>query len=147
MKPLRSGKKVPAAVSRLPSAGLYGIGVDILRQERMAKVFARHGSRLVKKILCAAEQRELRRRRARPERFLAMAFAAKEAFVKALGTGFRGVGYRDAGVVHEKSGRPVLVFSRRLRAELTRRGIAGGQVSLSDEGGLVCAFVVLERRP
>lgn len=125
---------------------IYGIGVDILRLERMQKVYARHGQRLVKKILCAAEQREWRANGGKkPERFLAMAFAAKEAFVKALGTGFVGVGYRDAGVVHEESGKPVLVFSRKLRALLKQRGISAGHVSLSDEGGLICAFVVLER--
>lgn len=134
-------------VAPLPNSSpqLYGIGVDILRLERMEKVYARHGQRLVEKILCAAEQKELQARPRKPARVLAMAFAAKEAFVKALGTGFHGVGYRDAGVVHESSGRPVLVFSPRLQRMMKQRGAGAAQVSLSDEGGLICAFVVLER--
>ena len=74
-----------------------------------------------------------------------MAFAANEAFVKAFGTGFHGVGYRDAGVVHEKSGKPVLIYSRKLAALMKKRGAGAGHVSLSDEGGLIIAFVVLER--
>lgn len=133
------------ASSAALSGPLYGVGVDILRLDRMEQAYARHGERLVKKILCEAEQQELQRRSKKGARYLAMAFAGKEAFVKALGTGFRGVGYRDAGVVHEKSGKPVLIFSRKLQAQLKRRGVRGGHVSLSDEGGLICAFVVLEK--
>jgi len=111
----------------------------------MEKAYARHGQRLVQKILCPAEQAQLKKRAARPARYLAMCFAGKEALVKALGTGFHGVGYRDGGVVHEASGKPVLVFSARLQARLQREGIGGGHVSLTDEGGLICAFVVLEK--
>lgn len=123
---------------------IFGIGVDILRQERMEKIWARHGERLAERILCAAEREEFGRSK-NPVRFLTMAFAAKEACVKALGTGFHGIGYRDVGSVHEDSGKPVLVFSEKLRERLDRLGILAGHVSLSDEGGLVCAMVVLER--
>lgn len=123
---------------------IYGIGVDILRQERMEKVWLRHGERLVERILCEAEREEFARSK-KPVRFLTMAFAAKEACVKALGTGFHGVGYRDVGSVHEASGKPVLVFSDKLRQRLDPLGIVASHVSLSDEGGLICAMVVLER--
>ncbi len=123
---------------------IYGVGVDLLRVERMDKVFKRHGDRLVKRILMPAEIIEFNRRRNAARR-LTFSFAAKEAFVKALGTGFHGVGYRDAGVVHEKSGKPVLIYSARMRSRLKREGIRGGHVSLTDEGGMVCAMVVLEK--
>lgn len=123
---------------------IYGTGVDILSQQRIEKVYSRHGNRFARKILCAAELKEFRQSK-KPARFLAMAFAAKEAFVKALGTGFRGVGYRDAGTVHEASGKPVLIYSRKMRGLLKQRAIAGGHVSLSDEAGMVCAMVILER--
>jgi holo-[acyl-carrier protein] synthase len=81
----------------------------------------------------------------KPVRFLTMAFAAKEACVKALGTGFKGVSYRDVGSIHEDSGKPVLVFSEKMQKRLGKLGIASSHVSLSDEGGLICAMVVLER--
>ncbi|MGH8456917.1 MAG: holo-ACP synthase [Stenotrophobium sp.] len=123
---------------------ISGIGVDILRLERMQKVWTRHGERLPEKILCEAELAEFARSK-NPVRFLAMAFAAKEACVKALGTGFHGVGYRDVGSVHEASGKPVLVFSPRLQERLRELGIGASHVSLTDEGGLICAMVVLER--
>lgn len=123
---------------------IYGIGTDILREERMDKIHARHGGRLAEKILCEAELAELERSK-HPARYLAKAFAAKEAFVKALGTGFRGIGHRDVGAVREASGKPVLVYSPALQQRLNELGIVAGHVSLSDEGGLVCAMVVLER--
>lgn len=123
---------------------IFGIGVDILRQERMEKVWARHGDKLAQRILCEAEREEFAQSK-NPVRFLAMAFAAKEACVKALGTGFHSVGYRDVGSVHEESGKPVLVFSDKLRKRFDQLGITSSHLSLSDEGGLVCAMVVLER--
>ncbi|MGH8505629.1 MAG: holo-ACP synthase [Stenotrophobium sp.] len=123
---------------------IYGIGVDILRQSRIEKIWQRHGERLPEKILCAAERAEFASTK-NPVRFLTMAFAAKEACVKALGTGFRGVGYRDVGSIHELSGKPVLTFSPQLQQRLSELGITGSHVSLSDEGGLICAMVVLEK--
>jgi holo-[acyl-carrier protein] synthase len=125
---------------------IYGIGVDILRQQRIQKIWDRHGAKLADKILCEAEREEFVRSK-NPVRFLTVAFAAKEACVKALGSGFSGVGYRDAGAVREASGKPVLVFSPKMQQQLRTLGIAGSHVSLSDEGGLVCAMVVLERSP
>lgn len=156
MPPAKAAKKG----ARNPGL-IYGVGVDLLRLERMEKAYRKHGQRLINKILGPAEQEQfaarVRRRASRQSgsiyrtefsvaaRALAMAFAAKEAAVKALGTGFHGVGYRDTGVVHEPSGKPVLVFSERLQARMKKLGIAGGHVSLTDEGGMICAFVVLER--
>ena len=128
-----------------PAAAIYGVGVDILRIERMEKMLARHGDKLLKRLLAPAELQEVRAR-ARQARALAMCCAAKEAFAKALGTGFDGsIGWRDAGVTREATGRPVLCFSRKLAARLKRDGVGAAHVSLSDEGGLVCAFVTLER--
>lgn len=126
-------------------SAIHGIGVDLLRVERMEKALERHGSRLLRRLLCAAELREVRHR-SNTARAVAMCWAAKEAFVKALGTGFSGIGWRDAGVVRAANGRPQLVFSRPLQARLRRDGIGAAHISLSDDGGLVCAYVVLEKR-
>lgn len=125
-------------------SAIHGIGVDILRIARMEKALARHGDRLLTRMLSDAELNEVRQR-TNTARALAMCFAAKEAFVKALGTGFSGIGWRDAGVVRAANGRPQMVFSSAMRARLEREGIASAHVSLSDDGGLVCAYVVLER--
>jgi holo-[acyl-carrier protein] synthase len=124
---------------------LYGIGVDILRIERMQKLLDRHGAKLHAKILCAAERREVKTR-PNAARALAMCWAAKEAFVKALGTGFSGIAFKDVGVVRDDSGRPYLVFSRAQQKRMRESGVGAAHVSLSDDGGLVSAYVVLERR-
>ena len=123
---------------------IFGIGVDLLRQQRIDRAYAHHPKRFPQKILCEAELAEFSRSK-RKARYLAMAFAAKEAFVKALGTGFHGVGYRDAGTVHEASGKPVLTYSPAMAERLKALGIVGGHVTLTDEGGMICAMVVLEK--
>ncbi len=128
-----------------PSAALHGIGVDILRVGRMEKLLARHGRKVFAKLLCAAEIREVRQR-TNTARALAMCFAGKEAFVQALGSGFSGVSFKDAGVVREAGGRPRLVFSRRMQAQLKALGVGAAHISLSDDGGMACAYVVLERK-
>lgn len=138
-----AGQKLPLAVSERPSS-LHGIGVDILRLERIQKIVDRSGTALADKILGEAERAEFDANK-NPVRYLAMAFAAKEAFAKAYGTGFRGeLGFSDAGVLRESNGRPHLVFSPKLQALLAGQGIIKGHVSLSDEGGMICAMVVLE---
>src|SRR3546814_2868739 len=75
---------VRAKASTAAPGSVYGIGVDILRVERMEKLLDRHGQKLLNRLLCAKELREVRARKNRA-RALAMCWAAKEAFVKALG--------------------------------------------------------------
>lgn len=135
-----SGAAVPSA------PGVYGIGVDVLRIERMQKLLDKHGSKLLLRLLAPRELREVRARSNRA-RALAMCWAAKEAFVKALGTGFDGIGWREVGVIREANGRPTLIYDRKMRARLKALGVGAAHVSLSDDGGLVCAYVVLERAP
>jgi holo-[acyl-carrier protein] synthase len=75
-----------------------------------------------------------------------MRFAAKEAAVKALGTGFRhGMWIRDVGVINNEWGRPLIVFSDRGRDVCRRLGVGDVHVSLSDDAGLVVAFAVAMR--
>lgn len=123
---------------------IYGIGVDLLRIERGERLWLRHGQHAVERLLHPAE-REQFDPQANPGRLLARAFVAKEAFVKALGTGFRGVGYREVGVSRLPEQRPQLVFAESLQQRLQHLGIGAAHLSLSDEAGMVMAFVVLEK--
>ena len=130
---------------------IFGIGTDIIRIDRIAAAVARHGDRFAGKILGPQEMEKYLRRKAKVEargiRFLATRFAAKEALVKAMGTGFRqGVWLRDVGMVQEPSGRPVPVFSAAARARLDAAGAGEGHLTLSDEAGLVVAVAVILRR-
>ncbi len=125
---------------------IFGIGIDVLKMERIEQVFAKHGERFVTHLLMPAERGQLERT-ARPARFLAMRFAAKEAIVKAMGTGFaHGVWIRDVGIVQNAWGRPEVVYSDRGAKVRDELGIGAGHVTLTDEAGLVVAVAVLMRR-
>src|SRR3546814_20563263 len=74
-----------------------------------------------------------------------MCWAGKEAFVKALGTGFDGIGWKEVGVIREANGRPVLVFERKMKARIKTLGIGMSHISLSDDAGFISAYVILAR--
>jgi holo-[acyl-carrier protein] synthase len=85
---------------------IFGIGVDVLETARIARTLGRFGERFIEHLLMPEEQAQLKRTQRR-ERFVAMRFAAKEAIVKAMGTGFaHGVWIRDVGVVQNAWGKP-----------------------------------------
>jgi holo-[acyl-carrier protein] synthase len=122
---------------------IFGIGVDVLETQRIAHALERFGARFIDHLLMPQERAQLERTQRR-ERFIAMRFAAKEAIVKAMGTGFaHGVWIRDVGVVQNSFGKPEVVFSD--RGDRVRRGlgIGEGHVTLTDESGLVVAVAVL----
>jgi holo-[acyl-carrier protein] synthase len=124
---------------------IFGIGVDVLEAARIKRTFERFGERFVEHLLLPEERAQLAHTQRR-ERFLAMRFAAKEAIVKAMGTGFaHGMWIRDVGVVQNAWGKPEVVFSA--RGERVRRelGIGESHVTLTDERGLVVAVAVLLR--
>jgi len=122
---------------------IYGVGADLLRIERGEQLWQRHGERAARKLLHPDEWEGLRAAQ-NPGRYLARAFSAKEAFVKALGTGFRGVSYQDCGAVRAPDQRPRLVFSAEMQQRLDALGITGAHLSFSDDAGMILAFVVLE---
>jgi len=126
---------------------IFGIGIDVLQVDRIEKVFARHGTRFVNHLLMPEELAQLGRTK-RTVRFLAMRFAAKEAIVKGMGTGFaRGVWLRDVGIVQNKWGKPEVVYSERGARVRDELGIGEGHVTVTDEAGLVVAVAVLMRSP
>ena len=124
---------------------IFGIGTDILELARVERIWAKYGEQFARRLLLAEEQ-ALFVAAKNPVRFLAMRFAAKEAAVKAMGTGFaNGMWIRDVGSVPNALGQPQLIFSERGRAVCERLGVGEGHLSLSDEAGLVVAVAVLLR--
>ncbi len=125
---------------------IFGIGTDVVQVERIKQVYERHGERFVERLLLPAEEQAFRRY-TRPVRFLAMRFAAKEAIVKAMGTGFaHGMWIRDSGFMPNAWGRPEIIWSQRGQAMCDKLGIGEGHITLTDEAGLIVAVAVLMRR-
>ena len=125
---------------------IFGIGTDVVQLERVQAVFERHGEHFVRRLLMPEEDAGFRKYK-RPVRFLAMRFAAKEAIVKALGTGFaHGIWIRDVGIQPNAWGRPEVIWSERGRKLRDRLGAGDGHVTLTDEAGLVVAVAVLMKR-
>ncbi len=122
---------------------IFGIGTDIVRVERMAAGIDRFGERFARKLLCAEELGEYAAN-AHPAQFLAKRFAAKEAAVKALGTGFRqGITLAQIRISHDPLGRPLLTWQGEARAYIDARNITQSHLSISDEKDLAVAFVTL----
>lgn len=122
---------------------IHGIGTDIVRIARMEEDLRRYGKRFAQRILAPAELEEFHGSRM-PARFLAKRFAAKEAAVKALGTGFsQGIGLRDITVGHEAAGRPYLIYEGRARHFCRDLGVTASHLSIADEVEYAVAFVTL----
>lgn len=124
---------------------IFGIGVDIVAIYRIQEIIEQYNERFLQKILCEKEMLEFNNV-PNQAHYLAKHFAAKEAFVKALGTGFRnGINLKDIYIEHETDGRPVLRFDNKISEKITANGISSCHLSLSDEKEYACAFVILEK--
>jgi len=124
---------------------IYGIGTDLVELSRVQETYDRFGQHFVDRLLMD-EERVLFEQNKWPVRFLAMRFAAKEATVKAMGTGFaHAVWIRDVGIVNNDWGRPEIIWSDRGRARCDELGIGEGHVSLTDDAGLIQAFAIVMR--
>jgi len=123
---------------------IAGIGVDLCEVERIEAAIARHGERFLARLYTPAERAYCESKPNRMERF-AGRFAAKEAAMKAIGTGWsRGVGWRDFEVTRAPGGRPVIAFHGAAHAIAARMGVSRALVSITHTRGLAMAEVVLE---
>lgn len=123
---------------------IYGIGIDIVEPRRIARVTEKYGERFARRVLTPLEWPAYLKT-ARPVLFLANRFAAKEAFSKAMGTGFRyPVTLQCISVVQNRVGKPGFEFHPRLEELVKSRGIVSHHLTISDEAELACACVILE---
>ena len=126
---------------------IIGIGSDICDARRIAKVIERHGDRFLDRVFTEIERAKADKRRNRAETY-AKRFAAKEAFSKAVGTGFkRGVFLRDIGVVNLPSGAPTLSLNggaRQRLDEITPEGHAAHiHLTMTDDHPFAQAFIII----
>ncbi|MCL2632444.1 MAG: holo-ACP synthase [Coriobacteriia bacterium] len=127
------------------ATNLAGLGVDIIEIERLQKAFARV-PRMRDRLFTAAEI-EYAEAKARPIVHYALFFAAKEAVLKALGTGFRGMGWTDVEVRHSERGRPYPHLEGEARLEAMRQGVVSIELSLSytHQVGVASAVAIREQ--
>lgn len=122
---------------------IVGIGIDHVDTGRIDDLFERFGARGERRLFTEREL-ERCRDRPRPAECLAARFAAKEAFVKALGTGLQGMKWTDIEVRGSEGEPPRLVLHGGARTALEARDGARTHVSLTHEAGSAMAVVILE---
>jgi holo-[acyl-carrier protein] synthase len=120
------------------AAGPVEVGIDVIEIERIVNVLNRFGERFLHRIYTPAERE---RYGARPAE-LAARFAAKEATMKALGTGIRGVRWRDIETLSNRRGKPILVLHETARARAELLGLRHFTISLSHTRTEATAIVV-----
>lgn len=130
--------------------GIAGIGTDLIRIARIEQALARHGQRFVQRILGEQEQvvyaRRSQRDPQRGVRYVAMRFAAKEAFSKAIGLGMRmPMAWSRMQTLNAPSGRPMVVLSGDLKTWYEAR-YGEALISLTDETDMAMAFVIVQAR-
>ncbi|MFT6776480.1 MAG: holo-[acyl-carrier protein] synthase [Paraglaciecola sp.] len=122
---------------------IMGLGTDLVEIARIARHLDK-SQRLAERVLTPTELFTFNTHKF-PERFLAKRFAAKEAAVKALGTGIgSGVSFQNMEVVNLSSGQPTLVFSGEFAKICQKRDISRSFISISDEQYYAMATVILE---
>jgi holo-[acyl-carrier protein] synthase len=123
---------------------IVGTGIDIAEVPRIAASLERFGGRFLCRLFTAGEIRYCESKANRAERYAAR-FAAKEAAMKALGTGWnRGVRWRDIEVTREPGGRPTLLFHGKAAEFAEKLGAVHIALSLSHTAEQAIAQVILE---
>lgn len=126
------------------AAGPVEVGIDVIEIDRIAAVLEKHGERFL--MRCFTEK-ERQRYGARPAE-LAARFAAKEATMKALGTGIRGVRWRDIETLPNRRGKPILVLHGTAKARAELLGFHHFAISLTHSRSDATAVVVaMKNRP
>lgn len=131
---------------------IIAIGSDLCNIERIQNSLDRFGDRFVNRVFTEVEKAKAARRPYTRAGTLAKRFAAKEAFSKAVGTGFKaGVFMKDIGVVNARSGAPTLALTGGAAARLAAITPEGYEavvhLTLTDDHPWAQAFVVIEARP
>ena len=125
---------------------IIGNGVDIVKNSRIKKAII--NKNFLKRIYSDSELKDSKKLRNKTN-FFAKRFAAKEAFVKALGTGFRkGVNFNDIYVKNETSGKPVLKINAKIKKIISKKfNLKKFKIflSLSDEKSYSIAFVIIKK--
>jgi holo-[acyl-carrier protein] synthase len=116
----------------------YAVGIDVIEIDRVKRVLARHPERFLSRVYTPEEVAYCRGRVSE----LAARFAAKEAVMKALGTGARGLAWREIEILPNQRGKPLVYLHGLARERAQRIGLRGVDISLTHSRDLAIAAVV-----
>ncbi|MEA5012951.1 MAG: holo-ACP synthase [Candidatus Limiplasma sp.] len=123
---------------------MIGIGLDLCQIARMEKLL-QEGEGFLRRYFTQEEQEYIKARGKTGAQSMAAMYAAKEAFLKALGTGIGGgVSLLEVGVVHESGGRPAYRLTGEALEKMKELGANRAWLSLTHEAGLAAAMAVIE---
>lgn len=123
---------------------IFGIGIDIAATDRFRRFLDEGNNALLERLFTSSELEICRKRKDTASCFAAR-FAAKESFLKAMGTGLRnGISWHDMEVVSDALGKPELVLSGKASELFNSHGLAKPFLSISHDSGHAVAMVVLE---
>lgn len=126
--------------TRVCKMSIIGIGVDIIEIERVAQAIQRHGNTFIDKLFTKKEQAQKGDKQT--NLFYAGRFAAKEAVVKALGTGFRGITWKDIEIFNDPTGKPTVLLSQTQAIRFDNPKLL---ITISHSKEHACAFCVWEK--
>jgi holo-[acyl-carrier protein] synthase len=115
---------------------IKGVGIDIIEIDRVKSAIKAHGLKFLNKIFTEAELNYCSKRKVFRFPEMAARFAAKEAYAKANGTGIVGIRFKEIEIVNEKSGKPRIAISGKIKKNV--------QVSLSHSENYAVAAVIIE---
>lgn len=117
---------------------IIGIGTDLVQNNRIKSLYEKYEGRFADKVLSKKEKKEfMRLDKNKKIKFLSSSFAAKEALVKALGTGFRGIYPPDISIIRNESGKPSLIANK--------LALIKHHLSITNTESYTLSFVVLEK--
>lgn len=118
------------------------IGTDICQIDRVKSAYKNYGKRFLRRILTEKELKYVVSNKRNLINRLAGRFAAKEAASKVLGTGLRGVYFKEIEILREPSGAPKIVLHKRAKEKAKKKGLKNIEVSISHERDFAIAIVV-----
>lgn len=118
---------------------IIGVGVDIVHMNRIKKIFDKFGEKFIKKIFTDKELKKM------TVEEIAGKFSAKESFVKALGTGFMGIHFKDIEILNDLKGKPYIVFNENQKEKFFKGENINIHLSISHQKDYAISFVVLEK--
>jgi holo-[acyl-carrier protein] synthase len=139
---MQKNDNIVISMLKTPQNMIIGIGTDIVQVERISKSISKEGFK--HKVFSDAEIAYCESKANKAEHYAAR-FAAKEAFVKALGTGFvEGMAFKEVSVVNDELGKPSIQLTGNTALIIAAKQISSIQLSLSHVKELAIAMVVIQ---